>query len=127
MDSRAGSANNASSRCCEPKLDPYRLGGTALREQPPGYPRRAPPLSGQRPPGLPHGRASDLARRLLADHDLLRPDADLSWIALHSVVIILGTIMLRDSIDRHLPHPFFTPEQLDRWNTAGNALFREGA
>jgi len=63
----------------------------------------------------------------LADHDLLRPDADLAWIALHSVTIILGTVMLQGAIDHHLPQPFFTPEQLDRWNTAGNTLFREGA
>jgi len=63
----------------------------------------------------------------LADHDLLRPDADLTWIALHSITIILGTVMLGQAIDRHLPQPFFTPEQLERWNAAGNALFREGA
>jgi AcrR family transcriptional regulator len=63
----------------------------------------------------------------VADHDLLRPGADLTWIALQSVVLVLGTVMLQDAIDRHLPQPFFTPEQLERWNTAGNALFREGA
>jgi len=62
----------------------------------------------------------------LADNDLLRPDTDLTWTALHAVVMILGTILLRDAIERHLPEPFFTPAQLDRWNAASNALFREG-
>lgn len=62
----------------------------------------------------------------VADQDLLRPDTDVTWAALHAVVINLGTILLTDAIDRHLPEPFFTPEQLERWNAASNALFREG-
>jgi AcrR family transcriptional regulator len=63
----------------------------------------------------------------LADHDLLRPDADLTWTSLHAVVLILGTVLLEGAVDRHLPQPFFVPEQLERWNEASNALFREGA
>jgi AcrR family transcriptional regulator len=62
----------------------------------------------------------------LADNELLRPNTDLTWTALHAVVMILGTILLRDAIERHLPEPFFTPAQLDRWNAASNALFGEG-
>jgi hypothetical protein len=61
-----------------------------------------------------------------ADHDLLRPGADLTWTALHAVVFVLGTVLLRDAVERHLPQPFYTPEQLERWNAASNALFREG-
>jgi AcrR family transcriptional regulator len=62
----------------------------------------------------------------LADHDLLRSDLDLTWTALHAVVLVLGTVLLKDAIDRRLPQPFFTPAQLERWNAASNALFREG-
>ncbi len=62
----------------------------------------------------------------LADHDLLRRDADLPWTALHAVVLVLGTVLLKDAVERHLPQPFYTPEQLERWNAASNALFREG-
>jgi AcrR family transcriptional regulator len=62
----------------------------------------------------------------VADQDLLRPDTDITWAALHAVVINLGTILLTDAIDRHLPEPFFTPRQLERWNAASSALFREG-
>ncbi len=62
----------------------------------------------------------------LADHDLLRPGTDLTWTSLHAVVFVLGTVLLRDAVERHLPQPFYTPEQLERWNAASNALFREG-
>jgi AcrR family transcriptional regulator len=64
--------------------------------------------------------------RRLDDGGLLRADTDLEWTALHAVVLVLGTVLLKDAIDRHLPAPFFTPAQLERWNTASNALFREG-
>jgi AcrR family transcriptional regulator len=63
----------------------------------------------------------------LADRGLLRPDADLTWTTLQGVVLVLGTTLFKDAIERHLPAPFFAPEQLERWNTANNALFREGA
>jgi AcrR family transcriptional regulator len=62
----------------------------------------------------------------LADHGLLRLGTDLDWTALHGVVLVLGTVLLRDAVERHLPQPFYTPEQLERWNAASNALFREG-
>lgn len=62
----------------------------------------------------------------LADNGLLRPGADLDWTALHGVVLVLGTVLLRDAVERHLPQPFYAPEQLERWNAASNALFREG-
>jgi TetR/AcrR family transcriptional regulator, regulator of cefoperazone and chloramphenicol sensitivity len=63
----------------------------------------------------------------LADHDLLRPGTDLTWTALHAVVFVLGTVLFREAVERHLPQPFYTPEQLERWNAASNALFREGS
>jgi AcrR family transcriptional regulator len=64
--------------------------------------------------------------RRLDARGLLRADADLEWTALHAAVHVLGTVLLKDAIDRHLPAPFYTPEQLERWNMASNALFREG-
>ncbi|MGA8745175.1 MAG: TetR/AcrR family transcriptional regulator [Solirubrobacterales bacterium] len=64
--------------------------------------------------------------RELAERDLLRGDVDLIWTALHSVIFVLGTVLLKDAVERHLPEPFFDPEQLERWNAASNALFREG-
>jgi AcrR family transcriptional regulator len=62
----------------------------------------------------------------LAHQGLLRPDADLPWAALHVVVLNLATVLLEQAINRHLPAPLRDPEQLERWNQATTALFREG-
>jgi AcrR family transcriptional regulator len=64
--------------------------------------------------------------RTLAEQELLRDDADITWAALHGVTLILGTVLYQTAIGRHLPEPFMTAEELQRWNAAGNALFREG-
>jgi len=64
--------------------------------------------------------------RALADDGLLRDDADVTWAALHGVTLILGTVLYQAQIGRHLPEPFMAAGQLERWNAAGNALFREG-
>jgi hypothetical protein len=61
-----------------------------------------------------------------ADAGLLRTEADIAWAALQGVVIPLATVLLQPAIERHLPEPFFTVEQLHRWNAATNALFTEG-
>jgi AcrR family transcriptional regulator len=55
-----------------------------------------------------------------------RPDLDVTWAALNSLVLALGTISLRMHIDRHLPEPLTTPAQLQRWLAAADALLREG-
>jgi AcrR family transcriptional regulator len=55
-----------------------------------------------------------------------RPDIDLTWAALNSLVLALGTLILRPHIERHLPEPLTTPSQLDRWQSAGNTLLRDG-
>ncbi|HTD09952.1 MAG TPA: TetR/AcrR family transcriptional regulator [Solirubrobacteraceae bacterium] len=62
----------------------------------------------------------------LADHGLLRDDADITWAALHGVTLILGTVLYQAQIGRHLPESFMTGDQLQRWNAAGNTLFSEG-
>jgi len=62
----------------------------------------------------------------VADRGLLYPDTDLDWMALHIVVFNLGTVLLADAISRHLPKPFFSAEQLDRWNRASTTLVSRG-
>lgn len=64
--------------------------------------------------------------RALADQGELREDADIKWAALHAVTLVLGTVLYQAEIDRHLPEPFSSTEQLERWNAAGNVLFSEG-
>jgi hypothetical protein len=57
----------------------------------------------------------------------VRPDVDLTWAALNSLVLALGAMILRGHIERHLPEPFTTPAQLQRWQDAVNKLLRGGA
>ena len=60
----------------------------------------------------------------LADAGLLEPSLDRTWAALHLVVFNLGTVMLEEAIDRHLPEPFRREQSLERWNDASTAFFR---
>jgi AcrR family transcriptional regulator len=62
----------------------------------------------------------------VADAGLLVPDADIRWAVLHTIVMNLGTVLFEPAISRHLPAPFFSPEQLERWNLASQRLFRNG-
>jgi TetR/AcrR family transcriptional regulator, regulator of cefoperazone and chloramphenicol sensitivity len=64
---------------------------------------------------------------LLAGEGRLRPDLDVQWGALHTVIFNLGTVLFAKAIDRHLEQPFFTPAQLERWNVASTALMQRGA
>ncbi len=61
-----------------------------------------------------------------AERGETRPDADLTWAAINGLVLALGAISLRTHIDRHLPEPFTTPAQLQRWQSAVDSLLREG-
>jgi AcrR family transcriptional regulator len=55
-----------------------------------------------------------------------RPDVDLTWAALNSLVLALGTLILRGHIERQLPERLTTRNQLQRWQNAVNTLLREG-
>ena len=61
-----------------------------------------------------------------AQRGLLRPDADRTWAGLHSVILIVGTVLLRPAIDRHLPEPLLSVRQLARWDQAMADLLRTG-
>lgn len=55
-----------------------------------------------------------------------RPDIDLTWAVINSLVLALGTLILRAHVERHLPEPLTTPTQLRRWNASVDELLREG-
>ena len=55
-----------------------------------------------------------------------RPDLDLTWAAVNSLVLALGTFILRGHIERNLPQPLTSPEQLRRWQASVTMLLREG-
>ena len=41
-------------------------------------------------------------------------------------ILRVGATMLRHHIERHIPEPFYTPTQLQRWDSAVTALIRKG-
>jgi AcrR family transcriptional regulator len=55
-----------------------------------------------------------------------RDDIDVTWAALNSLVLALGTLIVRGHIERQIPGAFRSPEQVDRWQKSVNALLREG-
>src|SRR6478735_6468572 len=55
-----------------------------------------------------------------------RPDLDITWAAINSLVLALGTVILRSHIERHLPEPLSAPAQLKRWQASVNTLLRDG-
>jgi AcrR family transcriptional regulator len=55
-----------------------------------------------------------------------RDDIDVTWASLNSLVLAVGTLIVRGHIERQIPGAFTTPEQLDRWQHSVNTLLREG-
>jgi AcrR family transcriptional regulator len=55
-----------------------------------------------------------------------RDDLDPTWAVLNPLVLVLGAVLLRGHVGRHLRERFTTPTQLRRWEHAVNALLREG-
>jgi AcrR family transcriptional regulator len=56
----------------------------------------------------------------------VRPDVDLTWAALNSLVLALGTMIMRGHVERQLPESLTTPEQLQRWQDSVNTLLHDG-
>jgi AcrR family transcriptional regulator len=61
-----------------------------------------------------------------AERGETRPDVDLTWAVINSLVLALGAFSLRGHIDRHLPESLTTPAQLHRWQTNVSVLLRDG-
>jgi AcrR family transcriptional regulator len=64
--------------------------------------------------------------KLRAERGELRPDVDLTWATINAVVLAVGGISLRAHVNRHLPEPLTSPNQLRRWQAATDDLLREG-
>jgi AcrR family transcriptional regulator len=56
----------------------------------------------------------------------IRPEVDVTWAALNSLVLAVGTMILRGHVERQLPEPLDTPAQLRRWQDSVNTLLRDG-
>jgi TetR/AcrR family transcriptional regulator, regulator of cefoperazone and chloramphenicol sensitivity len=63
---------------------------------------------------------------VLKRNGMLRPDLDLEWAALHTVLINLGTVIMEPGVSRQLGRPFLTTRQVQRWKQATTALFVSG-
>jgi AcrR family transcriptional regulator len=60
------------------------------------------------------------------DNGEARPDIDVTWAALNSLVLALGTLILRGHLERQVPQAFTTPAQLQRWQNSADTLLRDG-
>lgn len=56
----------------------------------------------------------------------LEPGIDLDWAALHVVVFNMASVLFEPAISRHLPAPFASAAELQRWNRATTELYRRG-
>lgn len=61
-----------------------------------------------------------------AERGETRPEIDVTWGALNSLVLALGSLILRSHIERQLPEPLTAPHQLERWQQSVNMLLRDG-
>lgn len=62
----------------------------------------------------------------LRDEGRLRPDLNSTWGALNPLILVLGTLILRSHIERKLPEPLASPDQLHTWEAAVDNLIRGG-
>lgn len=56
----------------------------------------------------------------------IHPDLDPDWAAINAVILRVGAIILHPYIELHLGEPFFTEQQLHRWDAAVTGLIRQG-
>ncbi len=69
---------------------------------------------------------STAQRDRLLERNQVRDGLDPLWSALNVLLLRLGPVLLRSHIERHLPEPFNSPTQLERWDDAVTLLIREG-
>ena len=60
------------------------------------------------------------------DNGEVRADIDLTWAMFNSLVLALGTLLLRGHIERQMPDAFSSQAGLDRWQDSVSMLLREG-
>ncbi|MGB8407984.1 MAG: helix-turn-helix domain-containing protein [Mycobacterium sp.] len=69
---------------------------------------------------------SDRQSEHFDEMDLLRPDLDEVWGVMLPVLVRTSAFILSHHINRYLPEPLRTPEQLQRWDSAVTKLLRHG-
>ncbi len=71
-------------------------------------------------------RISTVQGEKYAEHGLVRSDLDLLWGTINPLILRVGAAMLRSHIERHIPGPFYSAEELQRWDAAVTSLIRRG-
>lgn len=56
----------------------------------------------------------------------LAADVDIDWATLHYVLLILGTALMRNGVDRLLGSPLQDSAEIERWTQARSALLHQG-
>lgn len=69
---------------------------------------------------------SDAQRVQFTEHGQTREDLDPIWGSLLPLILRVGSIALREHIERYINGEFLQPEQLRRWDEAVTALIRHG-
>lgn len=69
---------------------------------------------------------SAVQRDLFGARDMTRADLDPLWGALHPLILRFAPFILRAHVERHLPGPFQTLTELQRWDSEVTALIRTG-
>ena len=62
----------------------------------------------------------------LAAEGLLRSDVDLTWSALHIVLLSAAPVFLEAAVDRHLDQPLLSDDGIARWRDSTTALVAGG-
>lgn len=65
-------------------------------------------------------------QQALRDAGMLHPEVDLDIAALQTVTRLLGALVLRPLIDRHLPEPLLSEAGVEHWLDAGAQLIERG-
>jgi len=61
-------------------------------------------------------RISDAQGHNIDGHGVVRDDLDPLWATINPLILRVGAFILRKHIERHLPEPFYAPNQLQRWD-----------
>ena len=61
-------------------------------------------------------------RRWLSDTGQAGTDRDSPWEAMNTLALVVGAVVLRTHVDRHLPAPLLSPDELARWRSSVNTM-----
>ena len=70
---------------------------------------------------------SEAQGKQFVEHGEVLNDPDYKWLILNPLILRVGPMILRRHIERYLGEPFYSGEQLERWDSTITGLLRHGA